>query len=95
MNMNDTFVCLKTLSDIQNQGLTFYIDAYQRGYRWTEIEVRDLLEDIHEFSKCGYAANPSVSKFYCLQPIIITKQDEKKYKVIDGQQRLTTLYLIL
>lgn len=94
MNMNDTFVCLKTLSDIQNQGLTFYIDAYQRGYRWTEIEVRDLLEDIHEFSKSGYAANPSVSKFYCLQPIIITKQDEKKYKVIDGQQRLTTLYLI-
>ena len=94
MIANDTIVSLKNLADIQNEDLTFYIDAYQRGYRWSEVEVRDLLEDIHEFSKSGYAANPNESKFYCLQPIMITKQDEKKYKVIDGQQRLTTLYLI-
>ena len=94
MSTNDTNVCLKTLADIQKENITFYIDAYQRGFRWTENEVRDLLEDIHEFSKSGYAANPKEERFYCLQPVIVTKNKDNQYKVIDGQQRLTTLYLI-
>lgn len=89
---NSTEVKLKTIADIENENVKFYIDAYQRGYRWTEAEVRDLLDDIHEFSQSGYEA---ASRFYCLQPIIVTKiGDEKIWKVIDGQQRMTTLFLI-
>lgn len=49
-NMRDTFVKLKTVADLQNESAIFFIDAYQRGYRWTENEVRDLLDDIREFS---------------------------------------------
>ena len=88
----NTEVTLKTVADIENEKVKFFIDAYQRGYRWTESEVRDLLDDIHEFSQSGYEVT---ERFYCLQPIIVTKaQDGVAWKVIDGQQRLTTLYLI-
>lgn len=89
---NSTEVTLKTIADIEDDKIKFFIDAYQRGYRWTESEVRDLLDDIHEFSQSGYEVT---ERFYCLQPIIVTKtEDGDAWKVIDGQQRLTTLYLI-
>lgn len=89
---NNTEVILKTVAEIENEKVKFFIDTYQRGYRWTESEVRDLLDDIHEFSQSGYEVT---KRFYCLQPIIVTKaKDGIAWKVIDGQQRLTTLYLI-
>ena len=91
MNAN-AIVSLKTMADLENESVNFFIDAFQRGYRWTQAEVRDLLEDIHEFCQSGYE---TTSRFYCLQPVILTKMPEGNvWKVIDGQQRLTTLYLI-
>lgn len=91
MNTN-AIVSLKTMADLETESVVFYIDAYQRGYRWTETEVKDLLEDIYDFSQSGYQ---TTDRFYCLQPIIVTKNnDEHAWKVIDGQQRLTTLFLI-
>lgn len=90
--MSDTVVKLKTIADFQKESARFYIDAYQRGYRWTENEVRDLLDDIREFS---HVKRKDDGTFYCLQPIIITQADDGiSWKVIDGQQRLTTIYLI-
>ena len=59
--------------------------------------IKDLLDDIHEFSQSPYKNNQAGDndRFYCLQPIIVTQEKEKgAWKVIDGQQRLTTLYLI-
>ena len=61
----------------------FFVADYQRGYRWKE-EVEMLLNDISEVEE---------GKSYCLQPIVV-KQMGDKYELIDGQQRLTTLYLI-
>jgi uncharacterized protein with ParB-like and HNH nuclease domain len=75
---------------------SFYIPSYQRGYRWTDTQVTQLLDDIWDFAK-----NPPIQErgkekpFYCLQPIVVRKNGEKKVEVIDGQQRLTTLFLIL
>ena len=68
-------------------GMKFFIPGYQRGYRWTEQQVNDLLNDINEFE-------PKNGSWYCLQPLVVMKKDEK-WEVIDGQQRLTTIYLIL
>jgi uncharacterized protein with ParB-like and HNH nuclease domain len=68
----------------------FFIPSYQRGYRWQEEEVKALLDDIKEF----FAKNPKEGDFYCLQPLVV-KKDKEQYRVIDGQQRLTTIYLIL
>ncbi len=61
----------------------FYVPAYQRGYRWGEVEVRQLLDDIWE----------SRDKAYYLQPVVVKKFD-KEWELVDGQQRLTTLFLI-
>ena len=62
----------------------FYVPSYQRGYRWDETQVRALLNDVYENKD-----NP-----YCLQPIVVRKDPQGRYELIDGQQRLTTLYII-
>lgn len=71
----------------------FFIPSYQRGYRWTEKQVTDLLEDINEFIP-KEIPNSDEKTWYCLQPIVVKKKDDY-WDVIDGQQRLTTIYLIL
>ena len=70
---------------------SFNIPEYQRGYRWEKKQVEDLLNDL----KCFIEKKSDKKEFYCLQPIVVYKTDENSYDVIDGQQRLTTLYLIL
>ena len=62
----------------------FFVPSYQRGYRWGKDEVERLLNDIYE-----NGPNP-----YCLQPIVVKLQSDGKFELIDGQQRLTTIYLI-
>ncbi len=71
---------------------SFFIPSYQRGYRWTEQQVKELLEDIWEF-----ICKKNKDEFYCLQPIVVkkNKEDILKWDVIDGQQRLTTIFIIL
>ena len=69
----------------------FFIPAYQRGYRWTETQVTQLLKDIWQFTKRD---NKSKGEFYCLQPVVVT-QNGDKWEVIDGQQRITTIFLII
>lgn len=71
-------------------GKNFIIPHYQRGYRWEEQEVTELLDDIWNFMNTS-----NNGEFYCLQPIVVQKNAENEYNVLDGQQRLTTLYLIL
>ena len=83
-------------------GKRYYIPSYQRGYRWTTKQVTQLLDDLLEFD-----SQKRNGEFYCLQPIVVVPllgeqcpqqwQDKKEpvYEVIDGQQRLTTILLIL
>lgn len=65
----------------------FFIPAYQRGYRWGAEEVTRLLRDIEQSEQDG-------SGVYYLQPIVVLR-DGDRWALIDGQQRLTTLYLIV
>lgn len=84
---------LKNVRDLL--GEHYYIPNYQRGYRWGKDEVTKLLDDIWDFASYGK------SEFYCLQPLIILLQEPSdteetvRYEVLDGQQRLTTLNLIV
>jgi uncharacterized protein with ParB-like and HNH nuclease domain len=71
-------------------GLSFTIPHYQRGYRWEDQEVTELLDDLWAFQK-----DKDSGDFYCLQPIVLRKNGPGNYYVLDGQQRLTTLYLLL
>ena len=79
---------LKSISELMGQSFT--IPHYQRGYRWEEQEVAELLDDLWAFQK-----DKESGDFYCLQPIVLRKNEQGNYDVLDGQQRLTTLYLIL
>ncbi|WP_295053211.1 DUF262 domain-containing protein, partial [uncultured Fibrobacter sp.] len=82
-------------------GLNFFIPSYQRGYRWTSQQVTDLLKDVYDFTN----KKRGKEEFYCLQPIVVRKMSSDDltknslegewYEVIDGQQRLTTIKIIL
>lgn len=77
---NQIFLNTKPVSEISG---TFYVPSYQRGYRWGQDEVLRLVNDILTNGR----------KKYCLQPIVVRNNGDS-YELIDGQQRLTTLYLI-
>ena len=63
----------------------FFVPSYQRGYRWDSCQVEQLLNDITE----------NGDKAYCLQPLVVRKKAEEVFELIDGQQRLTTIYILL
>ncbi|MDR1908074.1 MAG: DUF262 domain-containing protein [Holosporales bacterium] len=87
--MKATGIETKSISELL--GNSFLIPSYQRGYRWTGIQVRDLLNDIWRFATTDHAS----SSWYCLQPIVVKPTPFSTYELIDGQQRLTTTHLIL
>ena len=77
----------KLIGDIQGK---FFVPGYQRGYRWTDTQVRTLLNDLWEH------CNASVQKEYCLQPVVVRhKPEDNCYELIDGQQRFTTILILL
>ena len=80
MENNQILLETKLVCDIKG---TFFVPSYQRGYRWGKDEVLRLLNDIYQNGR----------NTYCLQPIVVRKTGDS-YELIDGQQRLTTLYLI-
>lgn len=94
--MNEQQIGLKSVNelwmDAAGQSLHFFIPDYQRGYRWSSLQVKQLLDDIYEFAR---RENPQPEEFYCLQPLVIKVCLENSFEVVDGQQRLTTLLLIL
>lgn len=81
MNNSEIKLDIKLVGDIEGN---FYVPSYQRGYRWGKTEVKRLLDDI---------CSTEGKRNYCLQPVVVRKNGDK-YELIDGQQRLTTIYLI-
>lgn len=87
----------KTVFQLMSNDMHYFIPCYQRGYRWDEQQVKELLNDILWFDNSNDA-------WYSLQPIVVRTIEKEKaynlgldgfwYEVIDGQQRLTTLYII-
>ena len=79
----------------------FIIPGYQRGYRWNKQQIEDFLNDIFEFYE--QFKNSKENKIYFLQPVIVmenyndgTGKEEKcpEINIVDGQQRLTTVFLL-
>lgn len=94
--MSESRILLKSVYELRvgSEGgpLRYFVPAYQRGYRWSVTQVTQLLDDVREFTK---RENPQPKEFYCLQPLVLLKRADGAYEVVDGQQRLTTLLLIL
>lgn len=76
----------------------YVIPSYQRGYEWGEEDAKVLLEDLKKYceKKAGYGDKYT---FYCLQHITLIKKYDRDgnayFNVVDGQQRLTTIAIIL
>ena len=89
---------IPAIGDLWGHGLLFSVEAYQRGYRWKRQQVWKLLADIMK------ASIQTPNKPYMLQPIVLRDQGvldredgtiERRYELIDGQQRLTCIWIIL
>lgn len=103
---------LKLISINDLLGMKFHIPTYQRGYRWQEQQVIDLLNDILEFKE---NKSRTQEEIYCIQPLVVKFRDKVtldsikeansidevksilkgSWDVIDGQQRLTTIHILL
>lgn len=90
--------CPKAVAELIDGKHTFSIPSFQRGYRWGKKQVTDLLNDIRTFVRT------EGSNTYYLQPLVVIKKcsgnqpDEnckESWSVLDGQQRLTTIRLII
>lgn len=92
--MNDLKSILKECSikeiycDNHGAPITYVIPIYQRNYAWERDEICALIKDVHDSMDMGKTV-------YYIGTLVTYKRDENKYEVIDGQQRLTTIYIIL
>ncbi|QXP79821.1 MULTISPECIES: DUF262 domain-containing protein [Winogradskyella] len=97
---NENTLLLLPIKNLSNK--IFEIGSYQRGYKWGKKEILELLNDIDSYDK--------KQGLYCLQPLVLKPLNNeiekieinntsynicKKNEVVDGQQRTTTLFLLL
>lgn len=67
--------------------ISYVIPLYQRAFAWEDKEIVQLIDDINDFD------NKNGSSYYL--GAVIVSREENRYEVIDGQQRLTALFLLL
>lgn len=77
----------KTFDEICTGQYEFVIPYLQRTYKWRTRQAEAMLDDFREFLQTG-------KRNYCLQPLAVVRQDDTRYELLDGQQRLTTLLIL-
>ena len=79
------------LAKIFSSDFDYDIPSFQRPYAWTEEETGELFDDLFDFYE-----NEGTDEQYFLGSVVLVKEDDKPHaEVIDGQQRLTTLTILL
>lgn len=78
-----------TYRKLLGNGLTYRIPRFQRDYSWSDEEWEDLWEDIKETTREGG------EEAHYMGYLVLQSKDERTFEVIDGQQRLTTLSIIV
>lgn len=80
-------------------GATYRIPIYQRAYAWTTPEIQSLLRDVREarLRSENFGQDSHTADYYIGSVVVnaLREDDEVIYEVIDGQQRLTTLFILL
>lgn len=79
------------LAKIFSSDFDFVIPAYQRPYAWTDDQALELFDDLHSF----YLAEPEDDSYFLGSIVLIKAEGKPASEVIDGQQRLTTLTILL
>ena len=93
MSVDTPKTCPEMVSIRSLSNYRFEIPVYQRGFRWTRQQIKELIDDLYEFS------NDPDKSTYCLQNVTVRKKvndtGEIIYEVIDGQQRLTAIWILV
>ena len=87
------YVKTLTVSDLfdNDNKCNYIIPIYQRNYAWGDDEISSLLQDI----KNACEKNKEQDKNYYIGSLVVCRRENGDFEVIDGQQRLTTLTLIM
>lgn len=89
-------LALVSVQEILDKKLKFYVPAYQRGYRWRPEEIEVFVDDLKRFmEEEDKKAADYRCPFYCLQSVVVKNGESGQLEVIDGQQRLTTILILL
>jgi len=74
-----------------DSSVTYEIPIYQRNYAWEEDQIKILVQDIFD----AYESAKQAPTTYYIGTLVTFDKGGRKYEVIDGQQRLTTIYIML
>ncbi len=89
-------LALVSVKEILDKKLKFFVPAYQRGYRWRPEEIEVFIDDLKRFmEEEEKKASQDRCPFYCLQSVVVKNRESGRLEVIDGQQRLTTILILL
>lgn len=77
----------KTIEQIWED--TYVVPLYQRNYAWGGKQITQLIQDIYDNYK-----SDKTSRYYIGSLVVLLRNNDGKYEVIDGQQRLTTISLL-
>jgi uncharacterized protein with ParB-like and HNH nuclease domain len=83
------------ISDIFSNHYVFKIPDYQRPYAWTTEQARDLIDDLTGFMNSATGKVKDMPPYFLGSIVLIKAETSPKADVVDGQQRLTTLTLLL
>ena len=79
----------KTFRQMFGNGLAYKVPIFQRDYSWTETEWDDLWTDVLLTLSAGGNAS------HYMGSVVLSSKDNRRFEIIDGQQRLTTFFLLL
>jgi len=84
--INEFTILSKNTNIFSDNDIQYVIPLYQRAFAWEDKEITQLIEDIRDFKEDNY---------YIGSLIVSKRENDNRYEVIDGQQRLTALFLLL
>ena len=92
---NNNAIKLLNVQKIIDEGYSFFVPKYQRGYRWTEEQATRLMQDLLDFERAeGGKSEEERCPFYSMQVLVVEEKENNVFEVIDGQQRLTTMLIL-
>ena len=84
-----------TVDDLTTSRDEYYvIPPFQRPYRWSNEQVERLVQDLLDFFEIQRSGDPDCASEYSLGTVVCDRKDSR-FAILDGQQRLTTLDLLL
>ncbi|CAN0464400.1 unnamed protein product, partial [Phaeothamnion confervicola] len=82
-----------SISKVFSPDFVFEFPAYQRPFRWTVDDADALLDDLIAAEQFG-KSDPAAGSYF-IGSIVLTKRSDRRRAVVDGRQRLTTLFILL